>query len=826
MDGSFFEKRVLFLTVFFGLFVFLIMVPSASAWSYGDTLNGWAYDGEDGWGTESVGLEINPNTTLAGVEVDFFDQVSVDSATVKLKRESDGYVLDSASYNGGVIRLLGTMYSGNSYWIVVDGYQSNAWSEHPGFTIESSDFDIPAGVREDGSGGRTGDGQWYIWDINHVTALLPSNDSPSVDSFYPNPHPPNVDEYVDYTVDASDSDGHIDEIELTLYDDGIQVYNNTSYNDSYHTFSNIYTPSSDGQLEADVRVEDDDGSSTNDSITDYVNVYPDFDSASADPSGGTKVGSTSPTLSVDVSDPDGDSMDVSFYDASDDSLIGTDSGVASGGSASVTWSGLDLETSYSWYAVADDGSLTTQSSTWSFNTNYSPNSPSNPSPSDGAVGVSTSPTLSVDVSDPDGDSMDISFYDASDDSLIGTDSGVASGGSASVTWSGLDLETSYSWYAVADDGSLTTQSSTWSFQVNALPTADFSYSISGKSVSVDGSPSSDPEGPITSYEWDWTSDGSYESSGQTSSHTYGSTGDYDVTLRVTDNNGSTDTVQKTVTADTQPPKIENVNTSHKTKSGITISWNTDEEADSLVEFGENENYVQNISSSGDNLEHSLKLTGLNSETTYHYQVKSTDPAGNENISENYEFTTFENSNEDSVSGDSENITVTEPDTGTETTVQFDTTDSSGNTIVGLSENNPEENLPAGKNPVRFVSVSSEISNDNLDNVNITVEYSDNEISGLDESSFTFYYWDEEQGSWQDYSENMTVDTGNNTVTLQTTHFSDYSLTANSTTIGGTALPTNPLKIWLPYLGITVLTSALLIVAILSGKEWLSKPGNE
>jgi hypothetical protein len=63
-------------------------------------------------------------------------------------------------------------------------------------------------------------------------------------------------------------------------------------------------------------------------------------------------------------------MDVSFYDASDDSLIATDTGVSSGGTASVTWSGLDYGTPYDWYAVANDGSLTTQSSTYGFTTSF------------------------------------------------------------------------------------------------------------------------------------------------------------------------------------------------------------------------------------------------------------------------------------------------------------------------------------------------------------------------------------------------------------------------------------------------------------------------
>ncbi len=80
---------------------------------------------------------------------------------------------------------------------------------------------------------------------------------------------------------------------------------------------------------------------------------------------------------------------------------------------------------------------------------------------------------------------------------------------------------------------------------NFAPNADFDVSFSGLTVDVDASPSSDPNNAITSYEWDWTSDGNYDATGLTSSHTYGSDGTYDITLRVSDGN-LTDTVTKTV----------------------------------------------------------------------------------------------------------------------------------------------------------------------------------------------------------------------------------------------------------------------------------------
>jgi hypothetical protein len=78
--------------------------------------------------------------------------------------------------------------------------------------------------------------------------------------------------------------------------------------------------------------------------------------------------------------------------------------------------------------------------------------------------------------------MDVTFYDASDSSVIGTDLGVLSGGTASTTWSGLSYSTTYSWYAIANDGIDSTQSATWSFTTQTGPTPttyseDFEYPI-------------------------------------------------------------------------------------------------------------------------------------------------------------------------------------------------------------------------------------------------------------------------------------------------------------------------------------------------------------
>lgn len=134
----------------------------------------------------------------------------------------------------------------------------------------------------------------------------------------------------------------------------------------------------------------------------------------------------------------------------------------------------DKETTYYWNVSVTDGTNTVESDIYHFTTisdNDLPNAPINPNPVDGASDIGLNPILSVDVSDPDGDNMDVTFYRDSDGSIIGTDHNVANGSTASITWTGLNLGNTYSWYAVADDTiGGATQSVTWSF--TTIPNAD------------------------------------------------------------------------------------------------------------------------------------------------------------------------------------------------------------------------------------------------------------------------------------------------------------------------------------------------------------------
>jgi PKD repeat protein len=90
---------------------------------------------------------------------------------------------------------------------------------------------------------------------------------------------------------------------------------------------------------------------------------------------------------------------------------------------------------------------------------------------------------------------------------------------------------------------------------NQAPSAKFTADCTANdgTCDFDATASTDPDGSIDSYEWSWTNDGTFVTSTVTPTHDFGTPGVYTVKLRVTDNEGATDSAVHTVTVLTGDP---------------------------------------------------------------------------------------------------------------------------------------------------------------------------------------------------------------------------------------------------------------------------------
>jgi PKD repeat protein len=101
---------------------------------------------------------------------------------------------------------------------------------------------------------------------------------------------------------------------------------------------------------------------------------------------------------------------------------------------------------------------------------------------------------------------------------------------------------------VATSGAFTDAFSIASAGGNVPPTASFTSSCSNLTCAFDTAASTDPDGTIASYAWNF-GDGT-SGTGPSPSHAYAAAGSYNVTLTVTDNGGATNATTQAVTTST------------------------------------------------------------------------------------------------------------------------------------------------------------------------------------------------------------------------------------------------------------------------------------
>jgi PKD repeat protein len=171
-------------------------------------------------------------------------------------------------------------------------------------------------------------------------------------------------------------------------------------------------------------------------------------------------------------------------------------------------------------------------------------------------GATATTTKSVSVTNQNPSASFTATPDGTQVAFDASDSADADGTIASYAWdfgddstgSGKTVDHTYAGpgtysvrLTVTDNaGGTDTQTKDVTITANQKPVAAFSSSSTDLRASFDGRASSDPDGSIASYSWDF-GDGA-AGTGATPEHTYAQAGTYTVELKVTDDDGAADTV--------------------------------------------------------------------------------------------------------------------------------------------------------------------------------------------------------------------------------------------------------------------------------------------
>ena len=206
-------------------------------------------------------------------------------------------------------------------------------------------------------------------------------------------------------------------------------------------------------------------------------------------------------------------------------------------------------------------------------------------------GGSASATKSVIV--PDNQAPTAAFTSSSDAlvaSVDGSGSTDADGTVASYAWdfgdgsTGTGATATHSYAAAGtyqvkltvtdDEGATGSVTKAVVIKTNQAPTAAFTSTVTGLTAKVDGSGSTDADGTVASYAWDF-GDGS-TGTGATATRVYAAAGTYQVKLTVTDNGGATDSVTKAVVVKSnQAPTASFTSTVTELTASVDGSGSTD-----------------------------------------------------------------------------------------------------------------------------------------------------------------------------------------------------------------------------------------------------------
>ncbi|MEN9604653.1 MAG: hypothetical protein RJB39_338, partial [Candidatus Parcubacteria bacterium] len=222
----------------------------------------------------------------------------------------------------------------------------------------------------------------------------------------------------------------------------------------------------------------------------------------------------------------------------------------------------------------------------------------------------------------------------------------------SVALSGLATSTTYHYRIVATDASLNTSSTTDVTFVTTAPADTTAPIITAGATSTatttasiawttnEAATSTIQYGLTTSYGLTATSSG-------TTTHSAALTGlasttlyHYMLTARDASGNTSTSSDATFTTLDGTAPTVSSASSTAVSSSTATITWTTNENSTSVVNYGLTTGYGTASSSATLTTSHTVFLTGLSTSTLYHFQVVSVDAVGNSTSSADLSFTTY------------------------------------------------------------------------------------------------------------------------------------------------------------------------------------------
>ena len=241
---------------------------------------------------------------------------------------------------------------------------------------------------------------------------------------------------------------------------------------------------------------------------------------------------------------------------------------------------------------------------------------SNPNPEDGESGIDRNPILSVEVADPDPllymERLDVHFYYILNNTFnpIGSNYNIESGSTASVPFSstikgknaiysykGLGYDYIGVWYVEAEDSYSKVTSPIWIFSTmntpinNKKPIVDMSvtdkYVVGDEvrakindTINFDASGCYDPDGEIVFYKWAFPPDTSIINE-IAPTHSFNKEGTYKVNLVIIDNDGSSNSLNKTVVirSSSNRPPVAIIKEYYKGYAGKAINFNGSESYD-------------------------------------------------------------------------------------------------------------------------------------------------------------------------------------------------------------------------------------------------------